>query len=277
MNTILFPTDFSDSARNAFTYALHLADKINASITTLHVERYADLDALHLPSTAKRLQELIQNDDLETYRAEAKLMHEEAAKEFLQKVELTHLLKSGEIVDTILKTAKEENADMIVMGTKGASGLKEIFMGSVASNVIEDSPIPVLAVPDEASFSSIDKIAYATNLEYLEESILQQAVDFATLFGAEVRIIHINVSHTNYADEKMDKWRERFKHRRNVSFEVVPGTDILKGITKYVEDNDIDILAMLTHRRTFYQKIFTVNYTEKVCLHTDVPLVAFSN
>lgn len=278
MKTILFPTDFSDNAKNAYVYALHLAEKIGANITTLHVQEPTPVRVGHLPKTMKSISELQKEEEFEAYRKVAAIMHEEAVTEGLTKVEVSHMMIEGAgIAEAILEVGKREESDVIVMGTKGASGWKELFIGSNTAKVIEQATCPVLAIPESAIYQPIKKIAYATNFEFLEEEIIGQAIQFAELFDAEMHCIHINVSHTDYAKKKMEDLKVAFAYKENVYFKVIEDLYILEGIDKYVLNEKIDLLAMLTHKRDFLDKLFTVSYTQKMSFHSNTPLLAFHN
>ena len=171
MKKILFPTDFSIKAENAFLYALQIAKKFGASITTIHTYNIPVLtsDASIGTSMYESMAEGREEFEFSEYKAFTKKMHKIAENEELTDVEVNHILEQGFAVDEILEFSKTENADLIVMGTSGARGLKEVLWGSNSGTIVENAKCNVLVVPEVAAYKDIKKIAYATNLEKIEE------------------------------------------------------------------------------------------------------------
>ncbi|MGB1242705.1 MAG: universal stress protein [Chitinophagales bacterium] len=282
MKTILFPTDFSENAQNAYTYALHLAEKLNASITTLHTYLPIHVPANVMANTVGELSEMQQMEEWGSYEEAAKRMHEKAVTEHLEKVEVNHILKEATAVDAILQTAIDEKADLVVMGTKGASGLLGSLIGSNTARVIEEASIPVLAIPHNAVYRPIQKMAIAMDFDNLQENAIVKAIEYAERFNAELHCIHVNVAHNPLILERMSKLCSHFADTPKLSFEVldvedVKGSveDVLETIDKYVHEKNMDMLVMQTHKRTFFQKLFSVSYTKKMAFHTNVPLLTF--
>ena len=275
MKSILFPTDFSDNAQNAYVYALHLAEKLQASITTLHayVPVQVPVDMLH--NTVAEITEIQELEELDDYRKAAEKMHQKAAKEHLESVEVRHDMQIGNAVDAVIETAKNENADLIVLGTKGASGFLGNLIGSNAAAVIERASTPVLAIPQDANYRPIRKVALATDLDELDEATIARALEFAALFDAELHCIYVNVAHNPLIGERMAKLASTFADAPKLTFEILEGYDILKVIDNYLKEKDMDVLAMKTHRRTFFQKLVEVSYAKRMAFNTDVPLLVF--
>jgi nucleotide-binding universal stress UspA family protein len=161
------------------------------------------------------------------------------------------------------------------MGTQGASGLKEFFLGSVTGEVMENAHCPVVGVPVKGSFgASIKDIAFTVNFEEAEAKALKKVIAFAQDFGSQIHCLHVDVSHTHELTHKMDSWKAKFAENKNVQFQVIGGTSVVKDVLAYVEKHDIDMLAMLTHKRNFFQELFTFSYTKKLAYHAHKPLLA---
>ena len=178
MKKILFPTDFSANANNAFNYALHLAAKLGADIITLHAYKMPQIHVAHLPNTAYQIMEQQTENEFAQYQKAAQEMHEQAENEHLSQVNIIHMLEEGLTVDKILEVSEKENVDIIVLGTTGATGLKQVFLGSNAARVIDFAKCPVLAIPDSARYSSIKRIAYACSFEKIEKKHIEEAISF---------------------------------------------------------------------------------------------------
>lgn len=277
MKKILFPTDFSEAANKAFIYALKLADKMEAKITTLHVFKRPTISAHYMPSTLEKFFETFDWYEFESFKRALPPLREMAEKNNLGNVEMVHVMREGEkLVDTILEVAEEDGADVIVMGTTGSGGLKEIFLGSNAGEVLEHAQIPVLTVPEHAEFDGlINKIAFTTNYKEEEKLALKKLLAWREWFDFELYCINVDTAHIEFHNKKMDKFKEAFEGAENMHFVVLDGTDLFKVLTKYMDEQNIDILAMTTHKRNFIQELFEYSRTKFLSYHSKVPILSF--
>lgn len=275
MQKILFPTDFSSPADNAFIYALKIAKKLGAKIYTLHVYQRPDISKVQLPDNLKEVYDNIEFEEFENYRDKIPHLHKIAEANDLTGIPMANIMEEGEVEETILKVAKQEKIDLIVLGTKGASGLREIFIGSTAGEILENAHCMVLAVPEKALFDGvIDNIAITTEYKEPEELVaLNKVVDFAKLFDANVYCVNVDLAHTADLDRKMEKWQQKFSGNGKVQFRVLGGTDIQESLSQFINEEKIDILAMLTRRRNFFQELFHYSMVKKMAYHLSTPVM----
>lgn len=274
---ILFPTDFSEAADHAYIYALRLADVLAAEINIVHVYDLPSLKASHLPNTVAQVYDQITFESFENFKDHIPHLREIAEKVNLSHVVCHHSLvnsvKFG-VVQTIVHTADNLKTDFIVMGTTGASGLKEVFLGSVTAEVLENSNCPVLAVPNNASFDgSIDRIAFATEYREEDKSAIKAAAKFAGWFDAELHAVHIDVSHTENYTAGIYKFLNEIDGLQEVKPHVIDDTNVEHGLTEFLREFEIDILAMRIKKRTFIQELFTYSMTKKMANHLHVPIL----
>lgn len=278
MKHILFPTDFSEAADNAFIYALEMADRLGAKITTIHIYHLPDVRAAHVPNMLREIYESITLESFENYRDNVPHLRQIAEERNKAHLQIQHMMvESGRagLVGKLVKTARDIHAGMIIMGTTGASGLKEIFLGSVAAEILENAPCPVLAVPLKARFDGhLDNILVTTDYEESEVEAIRFVLDFAATYGAKVTCLHVDVSHTEVFTGKMEKFKQQFTPYKNLSFEVIDHTSIEKGIAEFANDHKVDILAMQIHKRTFLQELFSYSVTKRMAYHLKVPILA---
>ena len=278
---ILFPTDFSEAADHAFIYALKLADKLGAEILTLHVYELPNVRGAHLPNTIRRVYDSITFETFENYKDYIPHIREIAAEANMAHITCKHALVRGThngTIKAIVNHADKAGADFIIMGTTGASGLKEVFLGSVAAEVLENSNCPVLAVPFKAQFDGkIDKIAYCTDYHSLDHETLASAEHFAGWFDAELYIVHVDVSHTEDLSHKMDKFVAEAGSYEHLEKVVIKHNSVEQGIAQFVEDNNIDLIAMRIKQRNFIQELFTYSMTKKMANHLRVPVLGLHN
>ncbi|MCB0661715.1 MAG: universal stress protein [Saprospiraceae bacterium] len=275
MIKILFPTDFSEAANHAFIYALQFANAIGAEINTFHVIPEPNVKGAHLPNTMKEIADSIKAEEFEEYKKYIPQLREIAEVNGFSNVVLKHNMVFGDPRIRIRKEASEIGADMIVMGTKGAGWLKEIFIGSVAGEILENAPCPTLAIPAKANFDGkIDKIAVTTNYEAKEVKAIENLMRFANYFKAEVFCVHVDTSHTEGLSHKMENFKNLISPQENLHFIAIDGLRMESSLIQFVEENDIDILAMMTHKRNFFEEIFSYSKTKQMSYHSKIPILS---
>jgi len=278
MKKILFPTDFSETAKHAFIYALHVADKMGASITTLHSYTIPDVGATTgfiLPHMLQDFYESIDVNEFENYKNALPSLRKIADDNGFSHVQMQHALVSGPTVRTIIKEADKEQVDLIVMGTDGARGLKEIFVGTNTAEVMEHANMPVLAVPAKAKFDGqINKLAATTEYIKEEESGFEKVLEFANYFNAEVHCLNVDLHHTHKYLDRMKDLKEKYGDRDNITFNVLEGEHLEATITKYLKENDIDALAMMTHKRNFIEELFHYSIAKQMAYHSTTPILS---
>lgn len=275
MKRILFPTDFSETAGTAFLYALRLADVTHAELIILHVYDLPIVDAPPLPDSTQEIFDIVEMNQFESFREQLPELHKIADGASLGHISMRSILLYGDLVYNINKVCKDENVSLIVMGTKGASGLKETFMGSTTASVISGTPIPVLAVPAGAAYTRISTIAFTTQYHDKDSEAMQSTLELADAFGATVKCLHIETQdgHTE-TEERISEWKMYFKGR-NVSFYNIAGDDVEHTLLEFAEQHRIDILVMRAHKRGFFENLFHRSLTKKMAYHTAVPLLIY--
>ena len=258
MLTILVPTDFSENSLVALKFAKSMLNDQKGELILLHViepENHREFTSENLG--AEHLLHLWSEtvgEPLKTY------------------------LREGPIAETILKTANEVAASMIVMGTKGAKSNYDRFIGSNASRVATNSEIPVLVIPQSITYRQISKIVIGVdpNLEYeqsvawLSESLLQDVHD-VSLFSAgspsiEEDMVHYQKRLAGIIHEHAPKCR--------VNGKVLATVDTLSSLDGFVRDLDADLLVLTTHHRGVFERIFDPGMTKKLTLKADIPILA---
>jgi nucleotide-binding universal stress UspA family protein len=287
MKTIFVPTDFSRYAENALLYAAALADTLQASLVIFHAywvplyeDQYKnDPEYQHLEALNKeKVKQTVGLADSNLNVLKSKV------HEVYPGLEITLIINNGMPVDEILSHAMKYNADMIVMGTKGATGLKELVMGSNAADVIEHSRCPVLAIPLSVSWQGLKHIVFATNFQPNDPEDIAFLAEVAISFNARITILHADQaggfwSAKENAFSSMKQFREKVENRvsyKAITFQVLSASDPLKGLEKFIGSNPVDIIAMATNKRSTLQKMLgNTSLTQKMAYHTHIPLLAF--
>jgi nucleotide-binding universal stress UspA family protein len=272
MMTLLVPTDFSKASKKAVTYATDLARKMKARIILLNVVQ-SNTSGETLMKWKRLEEEMIKIavEDGEALLAEVK-------KKAGAKTNIAFEYRLGyDFARVVNRFVEENDVDLVVMGTHGATGLKKVLMGSNAASMINTSLVPVIAIPAEATFKPIKKIVYATDMANLDEEI-KTITMFAGLFAASVSVVHVTPA---TPDKKFDP--DRFTKNliqvskyKKVSFSFVKNENITAGVDAFVAKQKPQLLAMFTHKLSAYEKFFNKGVTRRQAFNTTVPLLSLN-
>jgi nucleotide-binding universal stress UspA family protein len=266
MTTFLVLTDFSIAARVAMQYAGLLARHMRARLVLLHaVPRHSQwLGGLDDELVQEARQKLsVAKESLVGQELPAEAIHTEVINQFP--------------LDVVARDyAKAIRAGLIVMGMRGMSGKGKAALGSYTREVMEHSPVPVIAVPEDARAGAISRIVYATDLDrlFVETGIL---VPYARAFGADVHILHVKPpgeENTTAAHDLLTQLQGHTTYDR-ISFSERTGTDLEAEIHRFARERDADLLAVFAHRKNIFEKMFSKSLAGQLCSHTRVPVFLF--
>lgn len=274
MKKILFPTDFSETANNAFVYALEMAKSIDAEVIVLHVYDLPSVSFGEVPVTLVEIYDSIELNNFENFKDQIPHLRKIAEKYQLDDVKMSHVLRHGDLVRIMKELCHEEKIDMIVMGTNGASGLQELFLGSNTGNAIVNVPVTLLSIPNKAHFERIKYIGFTTTFNDHDRMALHKVLSIAKRFHAKVKCLTVKTHKFGVTDEGIEYWKSEFKNEP-VEFFVIPHDDVKETILDFVEHQDVDILAMVTQKRNFFEELFTHSLTQKLSYHIETPILAF--
>lgn len=272
MVNILIPTDLSEFSKNAVNYAVKIVNKLGGTITLLHVVTMVQPTRASMRLQLKSLEkELIETakEDLKDFAkdVERQLKSEEPIK--------TKIVTGTSFNDTVKREAKKLRTGLIVMGTKGASGLKKYVLGSNTASVIEISHVPVLAVPELGEFKSFKNVVYATDLKHVHKE-LETLIPYLEKFNSTVHLLHVTKSLKEVSSlEKKLEEIVKTEGIKNIVCKVLVNKDIDEAIDYYVNEAKADLLTMFTHDVSFYEKLFNRSMTRKMAFHSKIPLLAF--
>lgn len=275
MKRILFPTDFSEAAKSAYIYAIKFADVLDAEIIVLHVYDLPIVDNPPLPDTTQEIFDIVEMNQFESFRDELPELHKIAEQHNLGHIKLRNVLLYGDLVYNIVKTCEEEQIEMIIMGTKGATGLKETFLGSTTASVIANAAVPVLGIPSEAEYSGIKSIAFTTQYKDRDNDALLKTIQISKIFGAKLLCLYIkNDDDPEDIDERINEWKIYYRDE-NIDFYNISGSHIEQTILDFIDHHAVNMLVMRTHKRGFFEGLFHRSLTKKMAYHTKVPLLIY--
>lgn len=278
---ILFPTNFSEDSAKTFGFALNLAKKLNGNITLLHVYpvpmTLPGMDETRLADVTEEMVAITENAQMEQmahFKSDLQQRYSDNNPVFTR---VDSMLKMGFVGDEVARTANEIKADFIVISTKKPTGLRAFLGGSDINSIIKKSEVPVFTVPESYHFKSIDKIGYATDLTFSDNSIISRLLTLADSFGSQIKCFHVHDSNLEVENAIISDFIEQYKseaNNRKITFELVDNINIVDGIDYYIKNHDIDLLVVMK-QKTYWLDIFESSITKKLVFHEDVPMLVY--
>jgi nucleotide-binding universal stress UspA family protein len=270
MKNILFPTDFSENSNDALTFALNLAKDFRAKLHILNAYKMPYSSSSPMTRTLLETLEKSSLKDLESTLNQIK------TSPAYQDLEIKTKAMAGSVANSVDVYANKVGIDLIVMGTKGASGLKEVLIGSNAEEVVTHSDKSDLVVPENTKVSNIKKIAFAIDFQGVSDSsIYNSYINFAKKYNAETCFVNISKDdkplNETIKGEQQTALEQLFDGI-NCSFHFEKDEDVVNGINNFVKRNECDMLAVLSRKHGFIEKIFHKSISNKLTCHAELPM-----
>lgn len=279
MKNILFPTDFSEVANNAFIYALQLANQIDTRLYVLYSYITPVLSSTHAgqPELLGEVYEQIELTKFDFYKKQLPALHKLAESHKLDQSKIIFLFDEGTVVDTVRKIVEKEDIGLVVMGTHGASGFTKDFIGTNTVNVIRNVKVPVLAIPLQAKYAPIEKIAFTTRFREKDQAALAEILALANIVDATVYCTHVHQDNTSPADALYytEAWRKLYPERK-LEFSILPKrATVEESINAFIVENDIQLLSIVKRNRSFFDRLFTSSLSNNLTFHSQIPILVF--
>lgn len=272
MKKILIPTDFSKHAKYALKVAAQIARKNNGEIILLHM-----LELPHQGSDAigsgHDIPEIMFFKNAAIARLED-LMDEP----YLEGIKVSEIVQFELAFEGVLKISKLNDVDLIVMGSHGASGFKEMFIGSNAEKVVRNSEVPVLVIKKENDNFEVNDFVFASDFDDEIKKPFAKAVDFAKKFDAVLHLVSINTPNNFKSTSATEKLMKNFIADFDVpkyQLHIYNETNVEKGILKFSKSIDADLIGMSTHGRKGLAHFFNGSISEDLVNHANRPVVTF--
>ena len=273
MKKILFPTDFSYVSNNAFIYALKLADSINAEIITMHVYHLPQANYINVSEYLHEIYDVTELSNFENYKDEVPVLRRIAEENNLDHVKISHVLILGNLIEEIHKITNHEYIDFIVMGTKGATGLKETFLGTVAIKVMNDVKAVVLAIPEHCKYKQIKNLLFITEYQADDTQSFLKVKALAKVFQAHIDCLRVKPQNREDENNNMRNWEELIDNL-NIKLHSVTGNDAEGIILNFIDSHKINMIAMHVHHKNFFEKLFEISLSKKLAFHINIPILA---
>lgn len=272
MKKILIPTDFSENAINATKAAAEIARKTNAELILLHIVELPQ-EAMDAINPGHEVPEIIFFKQF----AEQKLTEASTSPD-LHGLTVYQILKLGRTLNNVTEIAETNNVDLIVMGSHGASGYKEFFVGSNAEKVVRNSEIPVLVIKNNAEELKYDNVIFATDFLVENKEALVKAISVLSSFNIKPHFLMINTPNNFKPTHIGEEIAEKFFTENNITnyeFSIYNDLDIEKGIMNFAEKIDADLIAMGTHGRKGFSRLINGSISEDIVNHSKKSILTF--
>lgn len=275
MKKIIVPVDFSEHSEFALEAAAMIAQKQGSEIIALHMLEISD--AILTYSSDEQ-----QTKAFFFLQLAEKRFQEFLDKDYLKDVKVTPLVKHYKVFSEVNEVAKDQGADLIVMGSHGASGVKEFLVGSNTEKVVRHSDIPVLVIKHNPILMDFENIVFAC--DFSEESVepYLKASKFFSELGSKIHIVYVNLPNIGFrSTAEMQKRVSEFIKKANGNLEemadvtYVDDYSVEKGILNFANTINADLVAIATHGRKGLAHFFEGSISEDLANHSTLPVMTF--
>lgn len=275
MKKIIVPCDFSEQAINAFRLALDITQQSRGEV---HLINVVELPVMHdtvlMPVLA------FEETLLQELQEKTEKQFEKIIKKYASDQKVVSKVLFGATSRMILDYISEATADLVVMGTRGASGLKELVIGSNAEKIVRRSPVPVIVVRKAVKLSSIKNIVFPNTLDTEnQEELVMQVKALQNFFKAKLHIVFVNTP-TNFTPDRLthDRLKAFVKRFMIKDYTINVFNDPYEetGVMNFAHEAGADMIVMGTHGRTGLAHALSGSVAEDVVNHVDCPIWTYS-
>lgn len=275
MKKIIVPVDFSEYSENALRTGAYFAKKYNADLLVLHM---LDIPSISINKSGAYLQQ-----ETGFFIELAKSNFEDFLnKDYLEGVNVSTIIKHYKLFDEINRIAKIENVDLIVMGSKGASGLKGFFIGSNTEKVVRNSEIPVLVTKEQPILTDFKTGFFATNLSIDEVPTYRKIKKFFNSLNIKLNLLHVNTPTKSFKSSgEIERDAVQFLNKVDGNLDALKDVNyvadytIEQGIINFANVSGSDLIAMATHGRRGISHLFEGSISEDVANRSTLPVITF--
>lgn len=275
MKKIIVPIDFSEHSDFALETAANIAKKGNSEILALHMLEISEAVLTHSDSDQKAKAFFL--IEMAKKRFETFL-----DKDYLEGVLVTPIVKHFKVFSEVNDVALEHDADMIIMGSHGASGLKEFFIGSNAEKVVRHSDIPVMIVKHSPILMNFENVVFASDFSDASVAPYKEAQKLFNNLNTSMQLVYVNTPNSKFrSTPEMEKRVAGFLKAaegdlaklKDVNY--VSDYTVEKGILNFANATGADLIAVSTHGRTGLSHFFEGSISEDITNHSTLPVMTF--
>ena len=277
MKTILHGTDFSKNSVTALNYAKNMAEHLNYRLIVCHIYGCPIVTETMVVDELPQLRKNALKAN--RYRLE-EFCTLNLGKDWKKKNVKIAPVEDIFVVDGIVATAMDWQAEFIIVGTKGESALADALLGSTTKRLIQKANCPVLAIPPNIKYVSPKIMVYATDFEEEDIDAIGKLVELAGSCKASIKVVHISPKNEYSGDTQMEWFKNRLQEKiayKNLEFELIFSEDIFKSLRKYLMEVKADLVGMLARKKSgFLKKWFHWDLVKKMESHSTIPVLSFN-
>ncbi|MCW2120839.1 universal stress protein [Flavobacterium sp. 7A] len=274
MKRILFPTDFSEVANNAFVHALQFANAVEGELVLLHSYDLLPMDDQFFPENFAAVYDTIEFSNFELFKEEIPKLRKIMEENGLENIPINHRLMEGNLAVNIQKCIVEENIDYLIMGTTSATDWETLFSGSNSGAVVKGLKVPMLCIPLDIKYKKMKTIGFVTNYRPEDKAVLHKILALTKRIDAKVKCLYIGHGTAGHTQVEVDRWEAEFK-TEPVQFSGIRSEAIKQVTLDFIKTENIDVLAVLTYKTTDFEGQFVANYSKNKAADIPVPLLVF--
>jgi nucleotide-binding universal stress UspA family protein len=275
MKKIIVPIDFSEHSEYALLAAAKLAKKNGAEVLALHMLEMSDVFLTKTDS--EQQQKAIFFLKLVEQKFETFL-----DKPYLKDVKVTPIIKHFKVFSELNDVAKENNADLIVMGSHGASGVKEFFVGSNTERVVRYADIPVLVIKNKISNIDFGTVVFVTDFDKSCVKPYQEAMKIFDVLGTKLKLLYVNLPNELFRSSvEIEKKIAEFLMEADGNLDKLNDVGyqadytVEQGVINYSNKVGADLIAIATHGRKGISHFFAGSIGEDIVNHSSLPVITF--
>lgn len=272
MKKILFPTDFSETAQNAFVHALEFANHINAELLLLHTFELPVFDSQYFPENYATIYDSIELAQFQMFKDEIPKLRAIAEQRNLENIRIQHRLMDGDLIYNLKIAIEEEKVDFVVMGTSGLSDWSTFFLGSNTESIISSVSVPVLCIPSEVTHKKVKNIGFTTRFRAKDKAELIKTILIAKKLNAQVKCLYVKTQDSDVSAATIKEWESDFRGEP-VIFSVIPSDEIKETVLDFILYKDIDVLAVIAYKRNFFEAIMNPSFSKKIVKEVQIPVL----
>jgi len=283
---ILVPVDFSSYSLNASCYAAHVAMQKGAEISLVHVYFNPVMDPIssdHFYAFPANIAETL-NEIIDNARKQMDDFGENL-KSYLKQYEISNISIKEELIggiaeEAVLDFAVTGGFDLLIVGVRGKSSA-ESWLGSFMTDIINKSPIPVLAVPGNTSYKKtmFKRLMYATNFDKSDGMAIRELIKIARPLETHISVVHIDDTTDNpFINYDLAHFKEKYVGDNvnvEMDFDLIVNKNLAKGIENYIIEFQIDIISVTSHKRNLITALLKPSLTKELLFRLDIPMLIF--
>jgi nucleotide-binding universal stress UspA family protein len=270
MKTLIVPTDFSPVSLNAVNYAAEMAMSIDASLILLNVYQIP-VTFTEVPVVNISIEELKRISEERIEELKKGLEHVTSGK-----LKIYGESRLGEVTDEIESFSKKINPFAIIMGTKGATGIERLFLGSNTLTAIRHITFPVIVVPPGAVFSGIKKLGFACDLnEVVETTPSDQIHAVCNIFNAKLFVLNVDYNNRHFKPDTPEEsiLLHTMLEDLNPVYQYIEDPDVAEGINRFAETQGINMIITIPKKHKLLSGLFQKSHTRDLVFHAHIPIM----